>query len=101
MVFIDDENKTVALVDSLENGYQVIHFDIGSGAKRVALIDSSLIPQSDIYGISGDSIIVNSDVTFGLNIQEEGISKINIFTFEKKTIQADHLKSKIVQGNYI
>ena len=40
-------------------------------------------------------------MTFGLNIQEEGISKINIFTFEKKTIQADHLKSKIVQGNYI
>ena len=100
-VFIDDENKTVALVDSLENGYQVTHFDIRSGAKRVALIDSSLIPQSDIYGISGDSIIVNSDVTFGLNIQEDGISKINIFTFEKKTIQADHLKSKIVQGNYI
>jgi outer membrane protein OmpA-like peptidoglycan-associated protein len=100
-IFIDNDNKTIALIDTLENGYQVTHFDIQSGAKRVAFIDISLLAESDIYGLFGDSIVFNADVIFGLNIKEEGICKMNIFTLEKKVIQAKHLNSKIVQGYYI
>ncbi len=100
-VMIDDINKTIATIDSLQNGYQITHFDIRTGAKRVVLIDSALILDSHIYGLYGDSIIFNSDVSFGYNIHEDGISKMNIFTSEKKTIQAKHLKSKVVQGYYL
>ena len=96
-VMIDDQNKTIAIIDSLENGYQITHFDINSGAKRIVFIDSSLIVDSRIYGLLGDSIIFNSDVRF-VNMRENAISKMNIFTLEKKVIQAKHLRSNVVQG---
>ena len=99
-IMIDDEHKTIAIIDSLESGYQITHFDINSGAKRIVFIDSSLLPDSHIYGLFGDSIIFNTDVRF-VNIRENGIAKMNIFTLEKKTIQAKHLESKIVQGDYL
>ena len=99
-IMIDDEHKTIAIIDSLESGYQITHFDINSGAKRIVFIDSSLLPDSHIYGLYGDSIIFNTDVRF-VNIRENGIAKMNIFTLEKKTIQAKHLESKIVQGYYL
>ncbi len=99
-VMIDDKNKTIAIVDSLESGYQITHFDINSGAKRIVFIDSSVIVDSRIYGLYGDSIIFNTDVRF-VNIRENGIAKMNIFTLEKKTIQAEHLESKVVQGVYM
>ena len=93
-IMIDDEHKTIAIIDSIESGYQITHFDINSGAKRIVFIDSSLLPDSHIYGLYGDSIIFNTDVRF-VNIRENGIAKMNIFTLEKKTIQAKHLESKI------
>ena len=99
-VMIDDQNKTIAIIDSLENGYQITHFDINSGAKRIVFIDSSLIVDSRIYGLFGDSIIFNTDVRF-VNMRENAIAKMNIFTLEDKVIQAKHLQSNVVQGYYL
>ena len=93
-IMIDDEHKTIAIIDSLESGYQITHFDINSGAKRIVFIDSSLLPDSHIYGLYGDSIIFNTDVRF-VNIRENGIAKMNIFTLRKKQFKLNILNPRL------